>query len=495
MSTGNSEILDFGAPRPPAPPSAADGGDNGGNDGGRSRSALAAVAVIVAVLLLAGGAFAAYRLGVFGAAGDQPSTVVPASAFAYASVDFNPSAKEKLGAYQLAKKFPSAKVTSKDAVKDSLLRSLFEDAPGVDYDRDIKPWIGDRAAAAALPAPGTKDGVTPLVVVGYTDKEQAKTGLAKVEKAMGSPMSYAFKGDYVLLSDNQKELDAAVAAKSTLDGDTTFSHDIDALGGDQFARAWLDGKGLAAALPASAADELPPGFADRLSGTMAVGAHATGDYLEVAGKTFGFAPAADLTAHKVALAGTFPADANVAVELTGLGDSLTKTWDSFKGDDPFGIDREARGLGIHLPADLLNVFGSDFALAVRADKEFEVAVNARTPDPDKSRQVLSSLLPLAGADGQDVTLDATDDGYAAATNPDWAKQGTDGTGTLADSDVFRSAVPQAKDSDAFAFVDIASVAKAFDAADDKDLAPLQAFGLSGTTDGDHGEFTLRLTLK
>ncbi|MGH3333134.1 MAG: hypothetical protein ACRDPJ_17695, partial [Nocardioidaceae bacterium] len=59
---------------------------------------------------------------------------------------------------------------------------MFDDNPfGMKYDTDIAPWIGDRAAVAVLPAPGTEDEVTAAVVVEFTDEAKMRAALDKVQ--------------------------------------------------------------------------------------------------------------------------------------------------------------------------------------------------------------------------------------------------------------------------------------------------------------------------
>lgn len=476
----------------------------------RRRRLVTAGATGLTVAVVAAGAFAAYQIGVFGAPGDQPATVIPDSAVAYAAIDFNPSAKAKLGAYELVRKFPSADVSSEDSVKDDLLGAIL-DGEDVNYARDIKPWLGDRAAFALLPAPGTDDGFTPLAVLAVTDRDAARAGLTALEKeagtavnpltgddltgrpAAGDVFSYAFKDGYVLVGDNQKEVDAATAATRSLADDPTFAHDIDALGPDQLARAWVDTRAAFALVPDAEKAGMPAEVADRFSGTLAVGAHADGDYLEIVGQSYGGKPTGTQP-QPVGLTGTFPADTDVAVEVTGLGRSLTKAWGTYRTLDPFAVAGQARQIGIRLPDDLMNVFGSDFAVAVKAAEQVQVAVGATTPDPGASKRVVDRLLPFLGADASGVRVTSTAHGYAAATDPGWLHQGATGTGTLTDTDAFRRAVPDAADANAFVYVDIADLARLFDS-HDRDLGALEAFGASATTDGTGGRFRLRLTVK
>ena len=502
----------FGPTPPPVPHSTANKG------GGTKKKALAATAAGL-TLLLAGGAFAAYKVGAFGAVGTQPSDVIPATAFAYASIDFNPSAKEKLGAYQLAKQFPSTRVTSTDSFKDDTLAALIDnDASPFTYTRDFKPWIGDRAAVAALPAPGTDDNLTPLLVVEYTDKDAAQKALVKIEKeaestpspltntdlqlaadtTQGAPdpdqatdFAYAFSGDYVLISDNQHELDAAAATETTLADNETFTHDMDTLGADQFARAWVNTKALYDVIPEAARADVPPEFKDTFNGSFALGAHADAHYLEITGHTFGYPAPQDVST--VRLADALPADTDVALEITGLGASLTRAWNTYQTNDFLDIENQARQAGINLPDDIMTVFGTDFALAANLNPETPAGlIAATTPDTTTSKTMLDRFADL---DPEfPVTVTPTDTGYTATNNPTWATRGG-----LTDDPTFTRAVPHAEDASAFGYLNLAHILDALPATattNDEhaaDLEPLQAVGFSATVDGGHGQFTLRLT--
>ena len=187
--------------------------------------------------------------------------MLPGNAVAYARIDLNPSAGQKVAALRFLMKFPSAKekigLTSD---KDDLRQKLFElikkdsgdDLADVDFDKDIKPWLGDRAGVAAIPG---ADGEEPdaVVAVEVKDEDKATKGLDKLFAEEKDKPGRAFSDGYVMLSDDQADVDAAVAASkdNPLAENAKFSTDMSALGEQGFASFWADIKGIALARPAS----------------------------------------------------------------------------------------------------------------------------------------------------------------------------------------------------------------------------------------------------
>lgn len=152
----------------------------------KRRGKLIPLIAALAVLIVGGGggAFAYSRLN----GGDQPSAVLPGTAVAYARVDLNPSAGQRVAALRFLMKFPSVRdkigLTSDN---DDLRQKLFElfkknagdDLAEVDFDRDVKPWLGDRLAVAAVPSAdaGKPD---PVIAVQVKDEDKARAGLEKL---------------------------------------------------------------------------------------------------------------------------------------------------------------------------------------------------------------------------------------------------------------------------------------------------------------------------
>ncbi len=228
------------------------------------------VAILGVLAVVAGGSIFAYaRLN----GGDQPAAVLPGNSIAYARIDLNPSAGQKVAAVRFLMKFPSAKeqigLTSDN---DDLRQKLFDlikkdagdDLADVDFEKDIKPWLGDRAGVAAIPG---KDGDEPdaVVAVEVKNEDKANAGLDKLFANEKEKPGRAFSNGYVILSEDQPTVDAAVAAgkSSPLSENARFNDDMEALGEQGFVSLWADFKaiGLAAGsrLPEAQRTALPDG--------------------------------------------------------------------------------------------------------------------------------------------------------------------------------------------------------------------------------------------
>lgn len=290
------------------------------------------------------GTVAAVTLGVVGTAfaaasflsggGTQPEDVLPKGTIAFIKVDVDPAAGQKLALFRLAQKFPRAEVSSEESVKDDLLSELFEGVQGVDYDEDVKPWVGDRAGVALLPDSGD-EGEDPdaLVAVAYRDEAAAKQSLPDLVKAGGGELNhFAFSaaGDYVILGETQEAVDAAAEGKASLGNDARYRKAVDALGGDQILTAWADVTAVWAALPAEAKqaslEQYGEGFAP--TGQLVGGLHADASFVEATGRALEFSTGVDI-AQLGQGAGTgllreFPDDLLGGISATGVGAALPR---------------------------------------------------------------------------------------------------------------------------------------------------------------------------
>ena len=79
----------------------------------------------VTAAVIGGAAFGGWQLQQFlSGGGPQPEDVLPASTVAFASIDLDPGAGQKLAAYQLLKKFPDAHVTDQTDLKKKAWETL-----------------------------------------------------------------------------------------------------------------------------------------------------------------------------------------------------------------------------------------------------------------------------------------------------------------------------------------------------------------------------------
>ncbi len=204
----------------------------------RNRKPLLIAGGAVALGLVGGGVWAATALLGTGA---QPAEALPASTLGYASIDLDPSAAQKVEAFQMLRKFPAIKDELGLASGDDLRKKLFDaiqaeaGCPDLGYRVDIEPWIGDRAAVAAVDTGA--DVPTPVLVLQVTDADKADAGLGKIRScatsaAGGSDIGgWAIRDGWAVIAETD-ELATTVAddaAESSLadDGDyQTWSDEV-----------------------------------------------------------------------------------------------------------------------------------------------------------------------------------------------------------------------------------------------------------------------------
>jgi len=140
---------------------------------------VAGIIAIVLALVGGAGAFAAFRE--LSGGGTQPESVLPADSIAFAKIDFDPAAGQKVLALKFLNKLPKVGTSlagGKDA-KQAIFEGLASDSDlpkDFNYDRDVKPWLGDRLAVGVRPtASGTG---FPDVVFAVQVKDEAKARAA-----------------------------------------------------------------------------------------------------------------------------------------------------------------------------------------------------------------------------------------------------------------------------------------------------------------------------
>lgn len=439
---------------------------------------------VLGVVAVAGAGLASVQLGVLGASGPQPDQFVPSTAVAYAALDLDPSAKEKVDAHRFLSKFDGLDVTDSDSLKSRLSEELGDDAS----------WVGDRVAVAAIPNPDSKSGVTPFVVAQFDDDSAMRETLDGVNAAKRTGYR-VLDGGYALIAESDAEVEAVAAAlgQGVLADDAAYAADVAGLSEDRFGTIWVDVEAAGEAARAAAESTGEPigleGLAD-VSGSMVAALEFSSDSVALTGRSTVKSasvpvPAASSTA-KIA---DLPADTDVAVAVSGLGEGLAKAWSAVTANDTLGLVESAADMGLVLPGDLLAVFGTDFAvgaeLTTPALLPDSVVAAARTDDADRVQE----LAEVLGADAPNLTVHATTDGYRAT----W---GTPGEGSLTETDAYRRAVDG--DPTAVLFVNLTGLRDGYgDAGLDADaqafLDTAEAVAAYTTFDGTGQRFTVRLT--
>ena len=229
-------------PPPSGPPEYLESGggaplpqESGG--GGRAvRRGLFVGGGVVGLVAVSVGAWAAYN---FLTTGPQPAEALPAGTLGYVSIDLDPSGGQKLEALQTLNKFPAFKdyvgINADDDLRKEIVNRIQDEAQcdDIDYADDIEPWLGDRAAMAAVDVGG--DDPDPVFVLQVKDAAKADAGLDKIKACgggEGDEVGWAIEGDWAVIAESDDIADDVVAAtkKGSLADDEDFKHWTDEAG-------------------------------------------------------------------------------------------------------------------------------------------------------------------------------------------------------------------------------------------------------------------------
>lgn len=304
---------------------------------GSGKKVALGVGAVVAVAAIGGGAFAWTKLS---GGGTQPHDVLPADTIAYVRLDLDPSANQKVNLLRLTKRVPEiSKELGIDSEKDDLREIVLKDAvkkcDEISYDRDVKPWLGERVGVS-IGSDLRHEDESIRIAVQVKDEDAAKAGVAKIADCTKETFGIAFLDGYAIVTPSQKSADAAVKAASDkpLADDADFKRDQDALDEQGVLSGWVDLKdGVAAAKEAGLSDELGleesdletlPGKAGGVA--FALSATSTALSLDAVARE---GDSADKRPEIRGL-GALPGDTVVGVTLPGGGKAVKKDWDEIK---------------------------------------------------------------------------------------------------------------------------------------------------------------------
>jgi hypothetical protein len=459
----------------------------------------------------AGGAFAYSRIA---GGGDQPAAVLPGTSVGYARIDMDPSAGQKLAAIRFLMKFPSVKEKlNLTGDNDDLKRKLFElvktesgdDLADVDYDTDVKPWLGDRAGFAAVPI---GDKAEPVIAVQVKDEKKARAGLDKLFAKSDDKPGQVFYNSYVVMAEDQAKADSAVAEakKSPLTDNKAFAKDMDDLGEQGVASFWFDTKGAAEL----AGDELTEEQRKMLpTGSVAGVLRFDASYVELKGVVHGDKSVKAGAAKADEIVTTLPDSTAAAVALSDGESYVDRIWEAVqKSSQGSGVDvteladQFGAQYGIKIPEDLKLLLGKNFVVAVdktSGENMPNVAAKAKT-DPDKAEAVVDKLIQVARTQGNvDFPIAKAKDGetLVVASSKEYADKMLKG-GRLGDNESFKQAIPEPKGSVMLGYVDFAAIRSLSpnSISDDKDYNALKSAGIASRVTGDgEAEFSLRVVVK
>jgi hypothetical protein len=438
----------------------------------------------------------------------------------------------------MLRKFPAIEEELGLASGDDLRKELFDqiqaqvNCPGLGYRVDIEPWIGDRAAVAAVDT--AADGPAPVLVLQVTDADKAEAGLTKIQScATGGGASGV--GGWVI-----EDGWAVIAGTDELATSVADDADESSLADDEGYQRWGGEVGDAGIVNLYAAPAAGPYLADTLAdvgGMVGAGAGSVPDETSAALRDFKGAAATlrfDDGALELESAGdpgmtyerlqssdrgddvlaTLPADTAAAFGVgfdEGWFTDLVDEWVAGSGEatTPEELMKQlSDAVGLDLPDDAETLAGESLALSVGSDIDPEAVFNSTdgsdTPVAvkvkgdsagieaalDKVRAKAGPAKDALGTDTDgDLTVIGPDADYRAGVLED---------GGLGDTETFRNVVREAQAAAVVVFVN-------FDAGDwlvdlaggDQEavdnLEPLEGLGFSVWRKGDAAHASLRLT--
>lgn len=476
--------------------------------------------------------------------------ILPVNALGMVSVNLSPSIEQKKNLLSIARQFPGAKSQVKgefNDARDNLLSQMLEDS-GLDYKKDVKPWLGSEAAVAFLP-PGDSDAPLIVAMVQTDDNAKATAAIAKADKAGNFKGIYAIVDDFVVISDqdnkadNQKAIDAIKAQAKKSNGGLAksagFTSVVGQLHGDRLILGWLNAKEALSTFQGLGGGEGGGPFSALTSlgkdaETVAFDLHAEDKAVVFQGVTAASGPDNGAT---VELTRTLPAATLAAFTLFDISGGVTKALETVTGSAGAGaVSSLEESIGLSLNSDILSwmkgesvIVGSaprdgqpvpDFAVVVTPSDKAKaaagilkirdaVAKSGITLKEQKIGDVTSYVVPEPFIPGVQPAMALFPDRFVLANSPaylaDLAKASKPGFG---DSEGYTSAVGTDSKGTSAQFVALIDpIREALEKAllsspEDKasyekdvkpNLEPLKAFGFKQHRNGKFSIFQLKLT--
>jgi len=412
-------------------------------------ASLAALSLLAALVVACGGG---------AASGDaDPASAVPANAMLYAEVAVRPEGDLREDALAAAGKVLNTQ-DPEGRIRELLDKALADQkASELDYDRDIKPWLGERAAlwlSTRLDDEGDPSGA---VVVDVTSGEDAMGAVRrgaenngdKLTKRSHNGVDYEVDQDGVaagvvddefLLIGPEAEVKASIDAQK---GDSLAEADrykkgVDALEDERLAHFYMDLRTLLRfAMQQERSDEdlqtlqqllpidkLPPivGSFQANGDRLALDVAARGENLRDLGPL-----AAGWGGGTTPLLAELPGDAWAALGTAKYGEALKQAVNAYGGvlGGPAMKQQLKNQYGIDIDADLLDWIG-DVAFFVRGDtlESLDGAAVIEVVDSGKAEKGFSKLVGLLQAAGgvraRPISIDGADTAFAVQS-PDLPK--------------------------------------------------------------------------
>jgi Protein of unknown function (DUF3352) len=339
-----------------------------------------------------------------GAGGPSAATQLKPGALVYWETESDPGSDQWQQTEDLLRRFPDG-----DRLIAELRKLVTEQ--GVDWEQDVKPALGETTALAVY----AKSGAEAPNVVGLTNPSDPDKTIALMKKLDakegGDPSVTRVVGDWVVISDKEAAIDAALKTSGgeALADDQSFTSAMNELPDDALTRFYAD--------PAGALDAFGGSDPDTTSALKALGL----DRLDFAGawakaKDKGAELAFILSGEGAArVLGTGEPYASALLErvpedafafLSFQGRAATRQLEQLKSNPLYamGLQQFERELGVKLD-DLLALFDGEVAFYARPSAPIpELTLLLESDDVQQARASADNLLrAVARRSGVEVT--------------------------------------------------------------------------------------------
>ena len=351
------------------------------------------VIALTTFLGLTGAVVVAAYLFIFAAGTDRAAAVVPAEADAYATVYLQPTTGQQLNLAAMLGQVPGFEDAAGLEQKLHEISARFLGMAGIDYEADVRPWLGNQLSVAAFAGATLTDTPRFLLVVAVKDRARANASLAHLAAARGlSPVSatyrdtpisvdptaaWALLDDQLLIANDRTKLEAALDAaadrRPSLADDAAFNAAMRRLPPDHLASAFVN---LASVSRAADSETATSGYS-----TFALAVIAEPQGLRLAGSAPFNADAAseearrgfDLGSQVATVTAWMPAETQAAGVVFGLHGLLADA-EGALASQPAAADivstlNQLRalagfGLGINLDGDVLPLLDGEAGVAI-----------------------------------------------------------------------------------------------------------------------------------
>ena len=474
--------------------------------------------------------------------------ITPPDALGFVSVNLDPSIEQKRNLLDIVRRFPDARDEVKDEFdesRDELLAELLEDT-GLDFERDVKPWLGNEVALAVLPPLAAGKDPLILAMVETDDTDEAKAALEKAGKSGEFDAAYGVIDNFVVISDQEDDADEqpaldGIAAQAEKDDGgladaPAFEQVVDELHGDRLFLGWVDLK--------DSLDEIDRAgglegleFADRFTnqaGPLGFDLHAEKGALVFQGVA---AATGGSEGGDAELTRSLPEATLAALTLFDIGDGVREGLTALAGGEgPDVLEELEREVGLDLENDVLSWVDGELVFVVGDVPESQpfpnFALVVKPSDRAKAREGVTRIRDALAARG--LTLEEREvagataylvpepffdrfqpamalfpDRFVLASHPDHledlARASSPGLG---DADAYKAVLGDDSERTTVQFVALIDpIREALERAlldDPEDKAeyerdtkpnvePLSAFGIVARRDGDVHRFEMKLT--